>query len=379
MALTVVVGGQYGSEGKGKLVSSLACHSRRQVAVVRGGGANAGHTAEGPHGRYMLRQLPSGAVNRECALHLAAGMQINVELLLAEMAQLDIGRERLHIDPGAVLIEAADAKTEDRTGLGARIASTLTGTGAAAARKLMREPRTRRAADEPQLAPYLADVPELLRRALATGTHVIVEGTQGAGLSLHHGPYPYVTSRDTTAAAFLSEAGLPPTAVKDVFVLLRTYPIRVAGSSGPLAGEMTWDEVARRAGYPTALAEYTTVTGRLRRVGEFDWKLAQRAVTLNGPTSLAIHGADYLSYADLGVRRFEELSTTTRGFIEEVERRLGVPVRYVFTGPDGDDLVDRGPVHRLTLPPAHGTQRRGVGSAPMPWAPDSRGTPVPRT
>jgi adenylosuccinate synthase len=347
MPLTVVVGGQYGSEGKGKLVSHLACHSTEPVAVVRAGGANAGHTAEGPLGRHMLRQLPSGAVNPRCALYLAAGMQLDTGVLFAEMAELEVGPERLRIDPGAILIECSDAGTERRDGLGVRIASTLTGTGAAAARKVMRDPHTRRAADDSRLQPYLADVPELLRRALAAGAHVVVEGTQGAGLSLHHGPYPYVTSRDTTAATFLSEAGLPPGAVDDVIVVFRTYPIRVAGHSGPLAGETTWEDVAQRAGYPTALAEYTSVTGRLRRVGEFDWGLATRAVTLNGPTSLAIHGTDYLSYADLGVRRFEELSKTTRSFIEDVEMRLGVPVRYAFTGPAGGDLVDRGAERRF--------------------------------
>ncbi|HEX8745185.1 MAG TPA: adenylosuccinate synthetase [Thermoleophilaceae bacterium] len=347
MPLTVVVGGQYGSEGKGKLVSYLARSTAPSVAVVRCGGSNAGHTAEGSLGRALLRQLPSGAVEPACQLFLAAGMQLDLPVLQREIEQLQIGADRLCIDRGAVIIEPSDRTTEETHQLYDRIGSTLSGTGASAARKVLRDSSLRRAEDVPELRAYVGDVAEALATHLARGAHVVVEGTQGAGLSLHHGPYPYTTGRDTTAAAFLSEAGLAPMHVTDVLMVLRTYPIRVGGPSGPLHGELSWDEVALRSGYPTALAEYTTVTGRLRRIGEFDWPLARRAVRLNGPTSLAVHGADYLNCADLGVRSWDELSTTTRAFVECLERELGVPVRYVFTGPDGGDLVDRGGAHSV--------------------------------
>jgi adenylosuccinate synthase len=342
MSVTVVVGGQYGSEGKGKLVSYLA-RAATPTAVVRGGGANAGHTAEGPLGRFMLRALPSGAVHPHCQLLLSAGMQLDLDVLLTETADLEVSPSRLMVDGGATLIGPEDVELERESGLGERIGSTLTGTGAAGARKVLRARGLRRAADEPRLAPFIGDVAGRLAELRAAGTEIVVEGSQGAGLSLHHGPWPYATSRDTTAASFLAEAGLPVTAVSDVVVVLRTYPIRVAGSSGPLAGELSWDDVRRRAGYPTVLAEYTTVTGRLRRVGEFDWDLATRAVQLNGPTALALHGVDYLNYADLGVKSYEELSTRTREFIGQLEHRLQVPVRYVFTGPDGGQLIDRHP------------------------------------
>jgi adenylosuccinate synthase len=124
-------------------------------------------------------------------------------------------------------------------------------------------------------------------------------------------------------------------------MVLRTYPIRVGGPSGPLRNEISWEEIQGRSGYPTALAEYTTVTGRLRRVGEFDWELARSATQLNGPTALALHGADYLNYEDLGVKSWGALSQKTRGFVESLERELSVPVRYIFTGPDVNDLIDR--------------------------------------
>jgi adenylosuccinate synthase len=342
MALTVVVGGQYGSEGKGKMVSHLALQGAAPCAVVRCGGSNAGHTAEGPLGRALLRQLPSGAVDPSCQLFLAAGMQLEPETLRQEMDLLGVDGSRLRIDRGAMIIEDCDRADERSQQLFDRIGSTLTGTGAALARKVLRDPSVRRAADVAQLTPFLGDVPKEVSKLLDRGTHVIVEGTQGAGLSLHHGPFPYTTGRDTTASAFLSEAGLPPTRVSDVVMILRTYPIRVGGPSGPLWEEIGWEEIAARSGYPTALAEYTTVTGRLRRVGEFDWNLAAQAIRLNGPTSLALHGVDYLNHGDLGARSWDHLSAGTKRFVDELETRLGVPVRYIFTGPDGTDLIDRG-------------------------------------
>jgi adenylosuccinate synthase len=340
LPLTVVVGGQYGSEGKGKLVSYLACRDDDDVAVVRCGGSNAGHTAEGVGRRVVLRQLPSGAVNPRCRLLLAAGMQIDLGVLLDEIHMLRVGSDRMRIDRNATIIEPGDKETERQTGLLARVGSTLTGTGAAGARKVLRDASVRRAGDVPELQPYVTDVARELDLLLADDFRVIVEGTQGAGLSLHHGPYPFVTSRDTTAAGVLSEAGLPPSRVDDVIVVFRTYPIRVAGNSGPLAGELDWATVRERAGYPGALAEYTTVTGRLRRVGAFDWDLAERAVRLNGPTALAVHGLDYLCYEDLGATRWDELSAVSQRFLAELEDRLQIPVHYLYTGPEGSDLID---------------------------------------
>ncbi|MEA2275773.1 MAG: adenylosuccinate synthase [Solirubrobacteraceae bacterium] len=349
MPLTVVVGGQYGSEGKGKLVSHLVCHEQAPVAVVRCGGSNAGHTAEGCGRRLMLRQLPSGAVDDRCGLAMAAGMQIDLELLLSELEAVGVGPDRLTIDPNATLIDPADAEAERSQRLLERIGSTLTGTGAAIARKVMRGPDVLRAADVDVLAPFLGDVSARLTRLLDDGGHVIVEGTQGAGLSLHHGSYPHVTGRDTTAAAFLSEVGLAPTRVDQVVVVLRTFPIRVAGESGPMWKEIAWEGVRARSGYPEALAEYTSVTGRLRRVGEFDWGLAKRAIRLNGPTAIALHGLDYVEHADLGCRSFGELSAQSHGFIAELEEQLEVPVRWLFTGPGGDDLIDRGPNRQIAF------------------------------
>src|SRR6266849_734103 len=138
MTLAVVVGGQYGSEGKGKLVSYLASTIHRPVSAVRSGGSNAGHTAVA-HGRtFKLRQLPSGVVAEECHLYLSAGMVIDLPVLLREIHECDVQPNRLHVDRNAIVIGPEDREAECGAKLGQRIGSTLTGTGAATARKVLR-------------------------------------------------------------------------------------------------------------------------------------------------------------------------------------------------------------------------------------------------
>jgi adenylosuccinate synthase len=343
VSLAVVVGGQYGSEAKGKLVSYLACSSPIPTAVVRCGGSNAGHTASAPGGRSLtLRQLPSGVVDERAQLYLAAGMILDLPVLLSEIAQTHLTPARLHIDPAAAMLDEFDRQAESGSGLLDRVGSTLSGTGSATARKVLRAPGLRLAAHTPELFPYLSDVSAQLNVALDASTPVIVEGTQGFGLSLHHSHvYPFATSRDTSAAAFLSEVGLSPRLVTDIFLVLRTYPIRVAGNSGPLAHETDWPAVTRLSGYPTPLSEFTTVTHRLRRVGGFDLELARRAVQVNRPTGIALHGLDYLDYRDFGKTAFSALSSVSQAFVTNLEASLGVPVLFLFTGPAAEHIIDR--------------------------------------
>ena len=137
-----------------------------------------------------------------------------------------------------------------------------------------------------------------LNPAIRNGQSVVVEGTQGFGLSLYHAEtWPYRTSRDTTAFSFIGEVGVGIQPF-EVILAVRTYPIRVAGNSGDLPGELTWEELQKRSNYPHPISEFTTTTNRLRRVGEFDWSIVDRAVAANGPTQIALHGADYIDYSD---------------------------------------------------------------------------------
>ena len=161
------------------------------------------------------------------------------------------------------------------------------------------------------------------------------------GLSLYHTPcYPYATSRDTTASAFLSEVGVSPLKVTSIVMAVRTYPIRVEGNSGPLKNEISWEDLRSLSGYPYDIQEFTTVTNRLRRVAEFDLELVKRAVTVNRPTTLVLHGADYIDFTNKGIRRLENLTAATRDFVNHLEKELCIHVSFIGTGPKQNELVD---------------------------------------
>jgi adenylosuccinate synthase len=173
----------------------------------------------------------------------------------------------------------------------------------------------------------------LLHEVIDDGGHVIVEGTQGFGLSLLHGAaYPFVTSRDTTAAGFAMEVGLSPRLIDDIVLVVRTFPIRVGGPSGPLSHETTWEEVGTLSGAPMVLPEYTSVTKRLRRVAHFDMNAVKLACNYNRPTSLAVMGLDRIDYANTGITEMASLTPRAARFLEELEFATGVPVEFGGTG-----------------------------------------------
>jgi len=341
MPLTVIVGGQYGSEGKGKVTSYLALRDNVDI-VVRCGGPNSGHTVDVGGQRYELRSLPSGFINPGTRLLLAAGCLINPEILLTEIKNTGIDPRRVGVDRHAGIISPSEGEEEGKLRLRDRLGSTLSGTGMGVANRVLRKPEFKLAKDVPELHDYLTDVSAEVNSALDNGGKVLVEGTQGFGLSVYHSPhYPYATSRDTTASGFLCEVGVSPRMVTDIIIAIRTYPIRVAGNSGPLSDEITWEEVRKRSGYPTAITELTTTTKKVRRVGLFDLALVQRAVTVNRPTKIALHGVDYLSYENKSVRRYEGLDTAAKKFVQELEPVLNVSVAIIGTGPANEELIDR--------------------------------------
>jgi adenylosuccinate synthase len=144
----------------------------------------------------------------------------------------------------------------------------------------------------------------------------------------------------------LADCGLPPSAMTDCILVARTYPIRVAGNSGPLEEELTWAEISKRTG--KKVEERTTVTNKIRRIGRWDSKLFIKAVRLNGPTEVAITFMDYLYPRDTGKVVMDDLSKAAQEFIDFIET-LSAParVRYIGTGPGPDGpvcMIDRGHV-----------------------------------
>src|SRR5262249_55478845 len=147
-----------------------------------------------------------------------------------------------------------------------RLSSTMCGVGAAVSRRVLRGENANTAANVAGQYPWLADlitnVSSELNTGLDAGKSALIEGTQGFGLSLYHSDYyPRCTSRDTTAAGFLSEVGVSPLLVREVVVVFRTFPIRVAGpQAGPLKDEITWEQLRSESQCPYAIEERTSVT-----------------------------------------------------------------------------------------------------------------------
>ncbi len=345
MSLWVVVGGQYGSEGKGK-VSAFITKQENIDICVRCGGPNSGHSFIDEKGKnVILRQLPTGFVNPRTRLLIPAGALIDLAVLKNEVESLRLPSERIGIDRKCFIIEEKDREEEQTLGLRQRLSSTLCGVGAAQSRRVLRSEGARLARDVsreyPWMSQYLTDVSDEVNTALDGEKKVLIEGTQGFGLSLYHSDhYPKTTSRDTTAAGFLSEVGISPRLVTEIIVVFRTFPIRVAGEqAGPLKAEITWEQLQRESGYPHPIQEWTTVTHKVRRVARFDWELAKRCAEVNRPTRLAINGLDYLDYENKGRRNFDTLTETAKGFVHEMQDRLASPVSFCGTGPQLSEIL----------------------------------------
>lgn len=344
----VLVGGQYGSEGKGNIVGHIAPEYQ---LLVRVGGPNAGHQVYRDPTPEVYYHLPSGTGRAPNArLLLGAGAVIYVPKLMQEISTHKVDVNRLSIDPQAMIIEDLDRYIESGL-LADKISSTAQGVGWASARKITgrggyesADTKMRLAKDVPELRPFIQDSQEILAAAYMDEKKILLEGTQGTSLSMHHGKYPWVTSRDTTVAGCLADSGIPAKRVDKIIMVCRTYPIRVGGPSGDLGIEITYEELAERSRIPIGelkSTEKTTTTKKQRRLAEFDWEQLKRSTQLNGPTDLALTFVDYLDIENRKAFRYEQLSEYTLRFIEEVERVSGVPVNLISTDFNWRNVIDR--------------------------------------
>lgn len=375
--ISVVVGGQFGSEGKGAIAAWLARSDQQamhhgknhggpaDVLAVRVAGPNAGHTVIGQcppncdnptdhptDGHpWKLRHVPVAAVtNPDAQLIIGAGSEIDTFVLQTEIDELDSAGygagARLVVDNLATVIEEEHKVAE--AGMAQDGRSTGKGIGAARMERVMRSASVVRQlppgfvpGDRIDTARYLQSM------ARDPNAHILIEGTQGYGLGVHTKYYPYTTSSDCRAIDFLAMAGLSPWGVEqlDVWVVFRTRPIRIAGNSGPLEGETSWKELGRPD-------EFTTVTNKVRRVGAWDPVLAREAIGANGGGVMQGHAADNsvrvaLTMADheipalagkTQVHKFnspdeEEAANQLDLLIKNHEADLRAPIALVGTGP----------------------------------------------
>ncbi|MHB8584825.1 MAG: adenylosuccinate synthase [Thermoplasmatota archaeon] len=333
MAVTIVVGAQFGDEGKGKVVDYLA----EDVDVVARyqGGANAGHTVVVGNQKYALHLLPSGVVHEGIRNVIGNGVVVDPVKLLEEIDQLEaLGRrfnlavsDRAHVvlpihsrldgiaeDKGQRGIGTTrrgigPAYTDKAARLGIRMCD-LTDSVEALTAKLSplvseRNAVLRHYGADPydaaaiarelakpaeRLAPLIEDTVELLNDAVDDGDEVLLEGAQGTFLDLDHGTYPFVTSSSTSSGGACVGTGLPPTKIDDVIGVVKAYTTRVG--SGPFPTELK-DAVGEHL--VTKGQEVGTTTGRRRRTGWLDLVLLRRSVRVNGFTGLAVTKLDVLS------------------------------------------------------------------------------------
>lgn len=341
MPLDIIVGAQWGDEGKGRVVDLLA--SQADFVARYNGGDNAGHTVTVGEKTFKLHLIPSGIIHPHTTGLIGNGVVVNPATLMAEMemltaAGIDVSPHRLRLSFAAHLItpahRALDQAQEVARGQG-QIGTTLRGIGPAYTSKVSRQGlrlvdildrnafqvALKRHVDEinqilaalynaptleaepllagfdqyaEKLAPYIGDVSALLSEALAHGRRVLAEGAQGTLLDLDHGTYPFVTSSNPTAPGALVGLGLGLGSAGRVIGVTKAFQTRVG--AGPFPSEVTGDLALRlRGSGQNPWDEYGTTTGRPRRVGWLDMVLLRYAVRVNGLTELALTKLDILS------------------------------------------------------------------------------------
>jgi len=339
MANIVVVGAQWGDEGKGKVVDVITPHVN--VVVRYQGGNNAGHTVVVGREKYVLHSIPSGILHAGCRCVIGCGVVVDPGALIEEMESL-VRRGvtldgNLFISKNAHLImpyhPALDLASEAKLGR-RRIGTTGKGVGPAyvdkAARvgirmadllneRLFREKLELNVAQKNRilreiydaqsfsvdeilntylryagwLAPYITDTALLLARWIESGYSVLFEGAQGTMLDIDHGTYPYITSSSTTAGGAATGTGVPPTRIHGVLGVSKAYATRVG--AGPFPSEMSGAvaEAVRARGN-----EYGATTGRPRRCGWFDAVVARYATRINGLDTVALTKLDVLDQCE---------------------------------------------------------------------------------
>ncbi|MHA1303396.1 MAG: adenylosuccinate synthetase [Candidatus Heimdallarchaeaceae archaeon] len=331
MTLTIIAGGFWGDEGKGKICSYLAIKDQASIIARAGTGPNAGHTVQHEGQEYKLRMIPSGFVNPKARLVIGAGVLINPTVLLNEI-KVTKTENRIRVDNQCGIIEQKhiELDTKDKY-LAGKIGTTGSGCGPA---NMDRAKRTLKLAREiPELEPYLTDVSLEINNALDIGENVIGEGSQAAFLSLYHGSYPYVTSHDTCAAGICSDLGVGPTKVDEVLVVMKAFITRVG--EGELPGELSLDEMKERG-----WVEYGAVTGRPRRAAPFNFDLAKKSIRLNGGTQIALTKFDIVYPEMVKANSIDQLKGEAEEFVDRVEQETKVKVSLIGTGPSSEDIID---------------------------------------
>jgi adenylosuccinate synthase len=337
MPCIVTIGGFYGDEGKGKIIAYLAIHDKYDLAARGGVGPNAGHTFIQNNKEYKVRMLPSAVLNKDTRLLIGAGVLVEPNILLKEINTFD-AIDRTFIDFQCGIIEQNHQEKDKKDDhLKEIIGTTGTGTGPANADRALR--KLKLAKDIPEVVLFLEDVSNSINYSIDNKENVLIEGTQGTFLSLYHGIYPFVTSKDVTASAICSDVGVGPKKIDDVLIVFKSYVTRVG--EGPLPNEISTEEAKDKN-----WLEFGSVTGRQRRAAPFDFNLAKKSIQINSATQIALTKLDIVFPQCKGIKEYSKLTQEARKFVENIESETGIPVTLIGTGAEISDTIDRRKISR---------------------------------
>ena len=324
MKIDVIVGLNYGSEAKGLVASQIALNGRYD-ACITSNSCQSGHTSyfnkNGDMIKIVNRQLPSSFPYCNTVI-IGPGALIKPSVLEQEVKELESHgfniRGKLYIDRNACVIP--DDAGEKEKELVKEIGSTGEGVGYAMSERVWR--RAELVSDHSDFFSHFGKIMDT-HYILKAKNRILVEGSQGFGLSLIHGHYPHVTSRDTSVQSLLAYAGLPINKVDKIIGVARTFPIRVGSvvkTSGPMNEEIDWKTLAEECGAPEDITERTTVTGRVRRVSRFDFAEFEKAVWVNGVSHVALTFLNYLDWSITEKDYHEHIQypDKVRNFIKEI-------------------------------------------------------------
>jgi len=367
MPATIILGGQWGDEGKGKLTDALA--DEAAMVVRANGGSNAGHTVQTDKGAFKFRLIPSGILNSDCVCVIGAGVVIDLETLVGELTGLQdrgvdtsgmLVSDRAHLVlPYHRMLDQLEERRREQDEIG----TTLNGNGPAYADKASRhglricdlkrpdtlrrklaievdaknqhlvrifgespiefEPLYRHLLEWGEtIASMIRSTEVIVQETLAREERVIIECAQGSMLDIDYGTYPYVTSSSPTAAGACQGAGVAPSQVDDVVGVYKAYSTRVGG--GPMPAELVDDagELIRQRG-----REWGVNTGRPRRTGWFDAVAGRQSSRLNGVASIALSLVDVLDVFEeiricTGYRKDGQTLTHIPALLEDLENAV---------------------------------------------------------
>lgn len=350
-----VVGGQFGDEGKGMVAKLFADRAKEPYRWTgRVGAQNAEHRFIHGACDFCARVLPSAACYRpDIVAVLGAGHCFIPDHLIREATHLGLPLDRIVVDPHAMWLKPEHAKAN--LTIGNERGTTGWGVGAATAEKVRRRPGTQLIGDcdmlRDALGKNLRSVPEFLAEQDGPG---LVEGSQGALLSLDHGYYPYSTAKNVTVPAIAGEFGFAHTRVRKVVGVFRIVLMRVPGPSGPSAGrELSFDDVEQRTSlrlphHKRLQGDTTRWQASLKpekaeeeRLFDFSLEELYKSHLLNHYDALAITFADYHRKGNYRVTSWGDLHPDTRALIAQIEKTVDAPVVLVRTGPGEHDNIWR--------------------------------------